>query len=198
MWRLAPLYSRSKPLFCAECEAHNFEISSLMQGRSVHVNRVSPANTLIKQKIESLTFVVRWWLTAHGWLELANDAFYLIGAAVFQCMEYHWTTKVGLLFFICQRVSRANTVNMNAPPLFNVFVMFSQGSFRDIYFLKKIMLPFLTQTMIFSFSLPSLCCLYLQRPPFIYYRLILYQYLALFENNPPTLGTGPVLRHDWL
>jgi hypothetical protein len=24
-----------------------------------------------------------------GWLELANDAFYLIGAAVFQCMEYH-------------------------------------------------------------------------------------------------------------
>jgi hypothetical protein len=24
-----------------------------------------------------------------GWLELVNDAFYLIGSAVFQCMEYH-------------------------------------------------------------------------------------------------------------
>jgi hypothetical protein len=24
-----------------------------------------------------------------GWLELANDAFYLIGSAVFQCIEYH-------------------------------------------------------------------------------------------------------------
>jgi hypothetical protein len=26
-------------------------------------------------------------------LELANDAFYMIGSAVFQCTEYHWTTK---------------------------------------------------------------------------------------------------------
>jgi hypothetical protein len=30
-----------------------------------------------------------------GWLELVNDAFYLVGSAVFQCTEYHWTTKVG-------------------------------------------------------------------------------------------------------
>jgi hypothetical protein len=28
------------------------------------------------------------WLTTPGWLELANDAFYLINSAVFQCMEY--------------------------------------------------------------------------------------------------------------
>jgi hypothetical protein len=28
-------------------------------------------------------------LTKPGWLELANDAFYLIGSAVFQSMEYH-------------------------------------------------------------------------------------------------------------
>jgi hypothetical protein len=26
---------------------------------------------------------------APGWLELANDVFYLNGSAVFQCMEYH-------------------------------------------------------------------------------------------------------------
>jgi hypothetical protein len=34
------------------------------------------------------------WQTTPGWLELANDAFYLIGSAVFQCMEYHWTRKL--------------------------------------------------------------------------------------------------------
>jgi hypothetical protein len=28
-----------------------------------------------------------------GWLELAKDAFYLIGSAMFQCMEYQWTMK---------------------------------------------------------------------------------------------------------
>jgi hypothetical protein len=28
-------------------------------------------------------------LTKPGWLELANDAFYLIGSAVFQRMAYH-------------------------------------------------------------------------------------------------------------
>jgi hypothetical protein len=33
-------------------------------------------------------------LTMPDWLELANDAFYLIGSAVFQCVEYHYTTKV--------------------------------------------------------------------------------------------------------
>jgi hypothetical protein len=33
-------------------------------------------------------------IVSAGWLEMANDAFYLIGSAVFQCMEYHWTTKV--------------------------------------------------------------------------------------------------------
>jgi hypothetical protein len=39
---------------------------------------------------------------------------------VFQSMEYHWTTKVRkntFYFFVFQSVSRANTVNMNAPPL---------------------------------------------------------------------------------
>jgi hypothetical protein len=34
------------------------------------------------------------WLKTLGWLKLANDAFYLIDSAVFQCMEYHWATKV--------------------------------------------------------------------------------------------------------
>jgi hypothetical protein len=29
-----------------------------------------------------------------GWLELANDAFYLIGSAVFQCMDYHSNKEV--------------------------------------------------------------------------------------------------------
>jgi hypothetical protein len=28
-------------------------------------------------------------LTTSGWLQPANDAFYLIGSAVFKCMEYH-------------------------------------------------------------------------------------------------------------
>jgi hypothetical protein len=28
-------------------------------------------------------------LTTPGWLALANDAFYFISSAVFQCMEYH-------------------------------------------------------------------------------------------------------------
>jgi hypothetical protein len=28
-------------------------------------------------------------VTTPGWLKLANDAFYLIGSAVFQSMEYH-------------------------------------------------------------------------------------------------------------
>jgi hypothetical protein len=28
-------------------------------------------------------------IVSAGWLEMANDAFYLIGSAVFQCMEYH-------------------------------------------------------------------------------------------------------------
>jgi hypothetical protein len=34
-----------------------------------------------------------------GWLKLANNAFYLISYAVFQCMKYHWTMKVRLFIF---------------------------------------------------------------------------------------------------
>jgi hypothetical protein len=33
-------------------------------------------------------------LEAYACGELTNDAFYLIGSAVSQCMKYHWTTKV--------------------------------------------------------------------------------------------------------
>jgi hypothetical protein len=39
--------------------------------------------------LERLTFVASVSLNY-----LANNTFYLIGSAVFQCMEYHWTTKV--------------------------------------------------------------------------------------------------------
>jgi flagellar biosynthesis regulator FlbT len=55
-----------------------------------------------------------------GWLQLANDAFYLFGSAVIQSMEHHRTTKVRRLFFVSQSVSRANkanSVNMSAPLL---------------------------------------------------------------------------------
>jgi hypothetical protein len=61
-------------------------------------------------------------LTKPGWLELANDAFYLIGSAVFQCIEDHCATKVKqkTLFFVFQSVSRANMaskVNKDTSPL---------------------------------------------------------------------------------
>jgi hypothetical protein len=49
-------------------------------------------------------------LTTPGWLDLANDAFYLIGSAVVQCI--HGTTKVRqktFSFFVFQSVSRANS-----------------------------------------------------------------------------------------
>jgi hypothetical protein len=51
-----------------------------------------------------------------GWLELANDRFYLINSAVFQ----HESKIEEFLFFIFQSVGQANTVNMinmNALPL---------------------------------------------------------------------------------
>jgi hypothetical protein len=38
------------------------------------------------------------WLTTSDWLELANDAFYLIGSAVFQCMEYHESKTEDFIF----------------------------------------------------------------------------------------------------
>jgi hypothetical protein len=78
--------------------------------------------TLLKTKDNFFcqTFVVQWysthwntgrsrrayaptsWLSTPEWLKLANDAFYLISSAVFQCMEYHWTTKSRqkTLFFV--------------------------------------------------------------------------------------------------
>jgi hypothetical protein len=60
------------------------------QGRIDHVSRLSPANPLKKekQKVFCLSFVVQCY-SIH-W----NDAVYLIGSAMFQCMEYHWTTKI--------------------------------------------------------------------------------------------------------
>jgi hypothetical protein len=50
------------------------------------------------------------WLTKLCWLQLANYAFYLIGSAVFQCVDHNSKTK-DFLFFVFQSVSRANTVN---------------------------------------------------------------------------------------
>jgi hypothetical protein len=41
-------------------------------------------------------------LTTSGWLQLANDVFYLIGSAVFQCMELtlnHESKREDILFF---------------------------------------------------------------------------------------------------
>lgn len=34
------------------------------------------------------------WLTAPGWLQQANDALYLIGFAVLQCMDYQRASEV--------------------------------------------------------------------------------------------------------
>jgi hypothetical protein len=47
--------------------------------------------------------VLAWtsWLTmpVMGLLKLANYGFYVIGSALFQCMEYHLTTKLRLFIF---------------------------------------------------------------------------------------------------
>jgi hypothetical protein len=97
-----------------------------IQGRTFMLT-VLARLTLWKKTRKSLSQLVDCY--AHGERNNANnvwlaDAFYLIGSAVFQCMEYHWTTKVRqkTLFFVFFRsVSRTNTVNMNAPPLvFNI------------------------------------------------------------------------------
>jgi hypothetical protein len=41
---------------------------------------------IISQLVEAYT---HGKLANNAWLELANNAFYLITSAVFQCMEYH-------------------------------------------------------------------------------------------------------------
>jgi hypothetical protein len=55
-------------------------------------------------------------LTTPGYLKLANDAFYLIDFAVFQCTEYpplNYERKTkDFIFFVLQSVSRTNTLNM--------------------------------------------------------------------------------------
>jgi hypothetical protein len=98
-------------------------------GPTPRVSRVSPANTMRLTLAARVSF--NSWLTMPGWLKLADDAFYLIGSAVFQCMEYHRNHEsktedtLFLVFltediFIFRCVSRANTadmVNMNAPSL---------------------------------------------------------------------------------
>jgi hypothetical protein len=37
----------------------------------------------------SVSISLNYWLRKPGWLDLANDAFYLITSAVLQCVEYH-------------------------------------------------------------------------------------------------------------
>jgi hypothetical protein len=62
-------------------------------------------------------------LTTPGWLQPVSDAFYLLGSAVFQRMEYQQTTKLRqktFYFSFFKKFSRANTVNMNAPPLVRI------------------------------------------------------------------------------
>jgi hypothetical protein len=54
---------------------------------------------------------------------LAEDAFYMIIYAVFQFMEYHWTTKIRQVIF--QSVSQSNTINMNASPLLPLEIYWS-------------------------------------------------------------------------
>jgi hypothetical protein len=56
------------------------------------------------------------WLTTPvmGWLEVASNAFYyLIGSAVFQCIEHQRTMKVKLFIFFYQSVIQDYTANMN-------------------------------------------------------------------------------------
>jgi hypothetical protein len=62
----------------------------------------------------------------------ANDAFYMIGAAVLHCMEYNRTTEVRF-FSVFRSVSRAGTVNTNAPPLW----LSRDFQISSDYFLKR-------------------------------------------------------------
>jgi hypothetical protein len=59
-------------------------------------------------------------LTTPGWLKLANDAFHLLGSAVYQCMIVplnHESETEDLLFLVFESVSRADAVNTIAPSL---------------------------------------------------------------------------------
>jgi hypothetical protein len=56
----------------------------------------SQQNSSDKMFVSQLQPVRRCWSAcglrsprAPGWLELASNIFYMIGSAVFQCMEYH-------------------------------------------------------------------------------------------------------------
>jgi hypothetical protein len=49
------------------------------------------------------------WLTTPNWLELAKDAFYLIGSAVCRLWSDSEQLSEQALFFVFQSVSRANT-----------------------------------------------------------------------------------------
>jgi hypothetical protein len=73
-----------------------------------------------------LTHIVRMHPGA-GWLKLANDVFYLVGSAVFRCCLRrrlplsHGSGTEDFIFSCFQSDSwanTANTVNMNAPPLY--------------------------------------------------------------------------------
>jgi hypothetical protein len=48
---------------------------------------------------------------------LANNAFYLIGSAVFESVKYNWTMKVTYYFSFFKVLSHANIVHTNAMPL---------------------------------------------------------------------------------
>lgn len=139
---LGPTHWNLFELLCLKIKWH-------VQKRSVRVSRVSPANTLKKKRKIKLSVLLSWfssssygthrtdqinkmhrypspvsqtstlWLTTPSWLKLANNAIYLIGSAVFCCMQCHWSAKVRqiALFFVFQSVGNPNTVKQDAPPL---------------------------------------------------------------------------------
>jgi hypothetical protein len=106
------------------------DIRVIQQVRTVHVSRVSPANTLKKRKMKVRMSYFRGSVVVHTLEHSRIDQIkYIVGqlqpaswdargkqSAVLQCMEYryHITTKVRHVFL---SVCRANTVNMNAPSL---------------------------------------------------------------------------------
>jgi hypothetical protein len=84
---------------------------------------------IVSQLVEAYARSER--LAGWSWLKV-----HFISSAVFQCMEYHWTMKSktkDFLFFVFQSVSRADTVNMNGPPLDNTYLKFPLYVYRAYY-----------------------------------------------------------------
>jgi hypothetical protein len=60
--------------------------------RCVHVNSVNRVNSVSRVSpmcTLAASVSLNSWLTTPDWLELANDAFYMISSAVFQNMAQH-------------------------------------------------------------------------------------------------------------